>query len=81
VRAVAILAAAVTLAACAGPSAVYYRDGVRIDPSEPDAYECLRDATALGGSVYIGFGFTQRTVDWNIYHMCMRSRGWRLVQE
>lgn len=74
----AIIFAALVLGGCAGNYPVYYKDGVMLKDGNEDAYACLRDAKAVGGAAYVGFGITERTVDWNMYHMCMRTRGWTL---
>lgn len=78
--AIAALAAA-TLTACAsGPQMQYYKDGLWATPETPEAYECIRDAMNAGNSVYVGFGYTTREPNQPMFHTCMRSKGWVLVQ-
>jgi hypothetical protein len=77
------IAGAITLAAllgaCAGPAPVWRKEGASTQDFQADKYACLKDATALGGAAYIGFGVTKRMPDWALYHDCMAAHGWRNI--
>jgi hypothetical protein len=72
----ALAAVALSLGACATPP-VWQKDGSSQQDFKSDKYTCLKDATALGGAAYVGFGMTQRMPDWSLYNDCMAAHGWR----
>ena len=72
----AALAAALCLGACAGPT-IWAKEGAVEQDFLTTKYQCQKDALALGGAAYVGFGVTQRTADPSVFNNCMLANGWR----
>jgi hypothetical protein len=72
----AVVAVATTCAACATPT-IWSKEGAVEQDFLTIKYKCQKDALALGGSAYIGFGVTQRTADQSVFDACMMADGWR----
>lgn len=65
---------ALALTACGGPI-TWYKEGATQDEFNKAKYDCMRDAYALGGVAYQGFGVTERTGNAQIYLNCLIARG------
>ncbi len=78
-RAAALPVVALSLAACAGPAPVWSKPDAKGNEFQEAKYACLKDATALGGSMYVGFGMTERVPNAALFHECMGAHGWRNV--
>ena len=73
---VIVMAVTALLIGCSD-GGVYVKNGSTADASNPEVYNCIRDAKIAGGySYYIGFGITERPADMNLYNACMRSKGY-----
>lgn len=70
-----IALAALSLGACARESGWNPPPGGTRQAFEGDAYKCRRDALAGGDMVGVSGVYT-RTEDWNLYRICMRSKGY-----
>lgn len=46
---------------------------------QAESYLCERDAIALGGTAYVGFGMTERVANYQVYVKCMLASGWTIV--
>jgi hypothetical protein len=59
--------ALLAIGACAPASMIWDKDSATQSDLNKSDYECRRDALAVGGTAYIGFGITERTGDVGMY--------------
>jgi hypothetical protein len=74
-RKFATTAILLSVGACASPT-IWDKPGATQADFNRDSYECLKDAYVASVSEYVGYGFTQPTVNFPIYDKCMVAHGY-----